>query len=231
MPNLIDFHAHILPGADHGSRSRDTSVKQFELIKNTGADTVIATPHFYPSNTKVEDFLKRREFCSEKLLDSEAPKMGVRVITGAEVLVCEGMERMTDLEKLCIPGTNTLLLELPVTEWTEGLLETVERISERHTVVLAHIDRYPLSDVLQFLDFKSVFAQMNPGELTKLFLNKKYLELIDKGWVAALGSDLHSTNEKQTATFKKAVKKLGNERIEKIMTRSAELIKDAKYLI
>ena len=206
MPHLIDFHAHILPGADHGSKSRDTSVKQLELIKENGVETVIATPHFYPSSTKVEDFLERRKFCSDKLLDSAAPSIEIRVITGAEVLVCEGMEHMSGLENLCIPGTNTMLLEMPVTEWTHGLFETVEKISQRHTVVLAHIDRYPLPDVLQFLEFEGVFAQMNPTELTKFFLNKKYLELIDNGWVVALGSDLHSTNEKQTSAFAKALK-------------------------
>ena len=35
MP-IIDFHAHILPGADHGSRHTVTSLAQLELIRQGG---------------------------------------------------------------------------------------------------------------------------------------------------------------------------------------------------
>lgn len=237
MTEIIDFHAHILPGADHGSKSIETSLKQLALMKSAGVTTVVATPHFYPTSMNVEDFLHMRKKCEETLASSEAKNMGIHVVAAAEVLVCEEMEHMKGLEKLRIPGTDCMLLEMPTTRWSSELYETVERITENHTVILAHIDRYPLSDVLQFLEFDNVFAQMNPSELTKLFIQRKYLELIDRGWVVALGSDLHflhsssEKNEKQMELFSKAIKKIGNKRTEKIMGTTAEILKTAEYII
>lgn len=233
MSRIIDFHAHILPGADHGSKSTQTAVNQLTLIKEAGVDTVMATPHFYPNSIKVEDFLALRSKCVQRLMESEASSLGVHVIAAAEVLVCEEMEHMAGLEKLRIPGTDCILLEMPMKEWSSDLYDTVERIADKHTVILAHIDRYPLADILQFLEFDNVYAQMNPSELEKprLFINRKYLELIDKGWVVALGSDLHSANEKQYASFLKAMKKLGSNRTEKIMTASADILRSAEFII
>ena len=42
---MTDFHAHILPGADHGSDGMETSLTQLALAEAAGVDTIIATPH------------------------------------------------------------------------------------------------------------------------------------------------------------------------------------------
>ena len=44
----LDYHAHILPGCDHGSSSVDMSLKQMDMAKEAGIQTICATPHFYP---------------------------------------------------------------------------------------------------------------------------------------------------------------------------------------
>ena len=43
-----DFHAHILPGADHGSRSPEDTEAQLTTLGECGVAHVAATPHFYP---------------------------------------------------------------------------------------------------------------------------------------------------------------------------------------
>lgn len=42
----LDYHAHILPGCDHGSSSVDMSLKQINMAKEAGVQTICATPHF-----------------------------------------------------------------------------------------------------------------------------------------------------------------------------------------
>lgn len=42
----LDYHAHILPGCDHGSSSVDMSLKQMDMAKEAGIQTICATPHF-----------------------------------------------------------------------------------------------------------------------------------------------------------------------------------------
>ena len=42
----IDFHSHILPKIDDGSRSVEESVKLLDLMAQDGVSVVAATPHF-----------------------------------------------------------------------------------------------------------------------------------------------------------------------------------------
>ena len=43
---MIDFHSHILPGIDDGSKDAATSLLMLNALKKQGADTVCATSHF-----------------------------------------------------------------------------------------------------------------------------------------------------------------------------------------
>ena len=57
---IIDFHTHILPGIDDGSRDADTSCRMLEMAVEQGVDMIVATPHFYASRDRVEHFLEKR---------------------------------------------------------------------------------------------------------------------------------------------------------------------------
>ena len=66
----LDYHAHILPGCDHGSDGLETSLKQVAMAASAGVGTVCATPHFYPHKESVEAFLQRRAKTAELLLNN-----------------------------------------------------------------------------------------------------------------------------------------------------------------
>ena len=57
---LIDFHAHVLPGMDHGCKNITECKKQLSLAMSAGVSTVVATPHFYPHQHNVASFISRR---------------------------------------------------------------------------------------------------------------------------------------------------------------------------
>ena len=44
---IIDFHSHILPGIDDGSRSTAQSLEMMKLELDQGIGRIVATPHFY----------------------------------------------------------------------------------------------------------------------------------------------------------------------------------------
>ena len=123
----IDFHAHILPGADHGASRVETSLRQLALMREAGVSAVVATPHFYPHRQTPESFLTKRESAIAALREA-LPQDAPTVYIGAEVLVCPGIHEMEGLEKLTIEGTNVLLLEMPTTVWDSAILDTVEEI-------------------------------------------------------------------------------------------------------
>ena len=79
---MIDWHSHVLPQLDDGSRSLEESVAMLEALKCQGVDTVIATPHFYANEESVEAFLERRKK-SHDLLSSEIKSDDVVAVIGS----------------------------------------------------------------------------------------------------------------------------------------------------
>ena len=140
MPNLsLDFHAHILPGCDHGSDCLDTSLKQLEMAVSAGVKTICATPHFYPHKKSLESFLKRRDESAKALIE-RLPENAPQILLGAEVLICDGLEHLEGLPRLCREGTNELLLEMPFYDWPESIWDTLYMLCDRSDIqiVLAH---------------------------------------------------------------------------------------------
>ena len=54
---MIDFHSHILPGVDDGSASVEESLELLRMLASQGVDTVVATPHFIPTERRSGIFL------------------------------------------------------------------------------------------------------------------------------------------------------------------------------
>jgi len=219
---LIDFHAHILPGADHGSDGRRTTSEQLKMIAEAGVNTVIATPHFYPQRHTVNSFLDRRSKAEndlKEILTANSPK----IISGAEVLVCNGLAHMSGLHKLTVENTNTILLEMPLTGWTSELLDSVEEIYKSElNPVMAHIDRYPKRAVEELLEI-GVKAQLNADSLCRFFDRRKLLRYVEDGKIVAIGSDLHGAKKGGYTKFTSACKYLGDY-LPEIMKKSEALI-------
>lgn len=189
----LDYHAHILPGCDHGSDSMETSLRQVAMAKAAGIKTICATPHFYPHKETVGAFLRRRQEKYE-LLNSRLTDDDPCVLPGAEVLICDGMERLDGLGSLCRQGTDELMLEMPFYNWSETIWDTVFKLHEREdiSIVIAHADRYPADSIEQLIR-EGIPLQLNVDCLQKPLRRKKYLLWIENGYVKYLGSDIHGT--------------------------------------
>ena len=187
----LDYHAHILPGCDHGSDSVDTSRKQLAMAAAAGVRTVCATPHFYPHRESIPSFLQRRE-ASARLLRENLTADALQLQLGAEVLICDGMERLDGLSRLCRGETNELLLEMPFYQWSESIWDTLYALCERRDIeiVLAHAERYPPEAIEQLIR-DNVALQLNSECLTRPLHRKRYLTWIKNGSVKYLGSDIH----------------------------------------
>ena len=135
--------------------------------------------------------MQRRAESAQLLCESltlEAPQLRL----GAEVLICDGMERLDELPQLCCEGTDELLLEMPFYQWPEPVWETLYRLLERRDIriVLAHADRYPPEDIERLIE-DGVPLQLNAECLTKPLRRRRYLSWIESDAVQYLGSDIH----------------------------------------
>ena len=204
----LDYHAHVLPGCDHGSDGVETSRKQLAMAAAAGIRTVCATPHFYPHKESIPSFLQRRAESAQLLCESltaDAPQLRL----GAEVLICDGMERLDGLPRLCRSETNELLLEMPFYQWPEAIWDTLYALCERRDIkiVLAHAERYPPEAIEQLIR-DNVALQLNSECLTRPLHRKRYLTWIKNGSVKYLGSDIHMLGDGYRA-WEKCVKLLG----------------------
>ena len=207
---VIDFHSHILPGIDDGSDSVETSLGMLRKMKSYGTDLVVATSHFYGRRSTTEEFLERRANAAEKLAralmessgSDKLPDDVPEIILGCEAALRFRIDEDPDLEKLCIEGTKTLLLELPFGDWTEYEADTVSAIAVDRglDVVLAHFERFPGfrsgSPVARRLASLPVTLQINAEDLLPLMTRGKVLDLFRRRNVPLLGSDAHNLTDR-----------------------------------
>lgn len=191
---VFDFHSHILPGVDHGAADVEESLSILKAAKSVGIEYIAATPHFYPHRHRVSDFVRCRDAAFAQL-QTQVQQMDLpKILPGAEVLLCPGLDRMAGLEQLCLRDTNVLLLELPFVsdEHTDEMYDTVERLlTERHYIVyVAHPNRYPDDTIDRMLEM-SVRLQLNVEDLVCFRERKRIKRWIQSGRVHAIGSDVH----------------------------------------
>ncbi len=205
----FDFHSHVLPGADHGARSRQEAYRLLTAAKQAGIETIIATPHFYPHRHNMDGFLGRRDAAYGRLSEFSQQDLP-QILVGAEVLACSGIDRMKGLERLTIEGTKCLLLEMPFVqdELTDDLFDTVERLidEQKYFVFMAHPNRYPDFCVERMVEM-GARLQLNLDDLCSFGEGRRAKRWIEAGYVYAVGSDVHN-NEKIYKKLKKAEKLL-----------------------
>ncbi len=225
MSPIVDFHAHILPGSDHGCRDVAMALRQLDLAAEAGVDLVLGVSHYYAHVESVEQFLQRRDrsFACLREEISGCRKALPEVIPGAEVLVCVGLEHMEELPALCAADTDCLLLEMPFGTWNRRLMETMEALAERKDIriVLTHVDRYQ-PEAVEELFCMGYEGQLNAEALAGALPRRTLLRWVQEGHICALGSDIHGTG-KAYRDFRKAERRLGQE-LSAVMRRSAKLL-------
>jgi protein-tyrosine phosphatase len=226
----IDFHSHILPGADHGSNSSETSLAQLALLRKAEVGAVVATPHFYPTQSSVKSFLELRA-SAERRLSEILTEADPAVYIGAEVLVCPGMEEMDGFEKLCIVGSDVMLLELPYQRLNNQLFYSIENIIHTTSIrpVLAHVDRYHPDDIADLMNLP-LYAQIN-AESLKERKNRKWLSsYLEADRVVGFGSDLHGAEKDALKGYLKGLSKIGSKKEERVNAFAASFLKNAERL-
>jgi len=197
---MIDFHSHILPGIDDGSKDVEESLLLLDRLREQGVTMVVATPHFYANEQSVETFLQRRADAYSHLI-SRCADGAPQIRLGAEVLYYNGVSRLQGLESLCIEGTRLLLLEMPFTRWSSTVIREVLEIANNMdmTLILAHIERYMRfqnADVFSELQRHGVLMQVNASYFTERMSRRVALRQLGSGQIQLLGSDCHGVNNR-----------------------------------
>lgn len=204
MDRRVDFHSHILPGVDDGSRSVEESLEMLRAEARQGIGTVVATPHFYANHDTPERFLRRRAAAWEMLQTAMALEAGLpEIILGAEVYYFSGISDSDQLHRLTTGQKRYIMLEMPAVPWTQNMYQEMENIYTKHgiTPIIAHIDRYisPLRhrQILDRLEELPVLVQANSDFFLRPMTAPLALRMLKEKRIHLLGSDCHNCSTRK----------------------------------
>ncbi|WP_029322983.1 CpsB/CapC family capsule biosynthesis tyrosine phosphatase [Butyrivibrio sp. AE3004] len=217
---MIDFHTHILPGIDDGSRDINMTMKMINAEIEQGVDRIVLTPHFYAHKDSPDNFFRRRQQAFDEirlyLTDMKTPEFKL----GAEVFFFPGIGKSKRLSEFCFEGTNLLLLELPFEQWTESTFREVMKIIEDEglQIILAHIERFyhyqkDITIWNKILNLP-IIPQINAECFLKWSSRRFANRFIKDGHDIILGTDAHNDSSRPVnmADARRIIeKKFGNE--------------------
>lgn len=204
MSIVTDFHSHILPGIDDGSKNLAQSMAMLRLEAEQGVGRVVATPHFYPQYDTPERFINRRSRAEQLLRQAmqEEPDLP-ELYVGAEVYYFPGISQSDAISSLTISGTRFLLIEMPPPPWTEAMYRELEDLAVKrgYTPIIAHVDRYigrfRTFGIPEKLEKLPVFVQANADFFLERATASMAMRMLKKEQIHLLGSDCHNVKDRK----------------------------------
>lgn len=196
---MIELHTHIIPKMDDGAKDIEEANHMLDILENQGVRTVVLTPHFYPRERSLEDFLAKRKKRSAVLHHDQ-----IQFLLGSETMLDDFLFHYEDIQGLCIEGTSYLLLELSYRDkWSSHYFDDIERLMERFDVIpiIAHIERY--ASIKQYYkliyDLKDMgcMIQMNAGSIVAKWDRLFAMKLLKKGLIDVVSSDCHNMTSRK----------------------------------
>ena len=195
---ITDFHSHILPSFDDGAADAETAIKMLTLSKSMGVECVVASSHCYPcSSADIDKFLDDRERAYDGLMNAiEISRADVPEIRlGCEVHLTCDLTDFRGIERLCVDGTDYMLLEMPRSKWTDNTIDNVYKlsISGVHPII-AHAERNLKqdNDLLEALYVLDILIQINAGSFGVSSLKKFIDRMMKNKMIHIIGTDMHN---------------------------------------
>ena len=229
---MIDFHSHILPGIDDGSKNLEQSIAMVNEAKKVGFTKIISTSHY------MENYYECNEKDRRQLLKKVQENVqGIELILGNEIYITDNMiELLQNRQASSINGTKYVLFEFPlIATRPMNDKEVIYRLVENGYVpIIAHPERYPFiqenPDYLFELEEMGALFQSNYGSIIGMYglKAKKTLKILLKNnLISFFGSDVHRPEQvynKMPKIIKKLKKIISNEEFEEFTEINPEKV-------
>ena len=208
---MIDFHSHILPAIDDGSKSIEDSIQILREAREAGFSKIISTSHYLEGYYEVEE--EERKRLIQELRNED---IGLELYVGSEIYITENMIDLLKGKKASsINNSKYVLFEIPMNNKTMLTKEIIYRLIENGYVpVLAHPERYSFiqqnPEELEELVDMGALCQSNYGSIIGLYgkkTEKTVKKLLKNNLIHFFGSDVHR-QEQIYNKIPKAIKKI-----------------------
>lgn len=194
---MTDLHTHILPCIDDGAKDLYEALALLKLQKQQNVRNIALTSHFDCEKIDVSVFLQNRAAAYQNLISFCNPvEFDIQLKLGAEVQYSPHL-RNIDYQRLCMEGTDLLLMELPVNQYPSFLDYTLcDFRANGITPLIAHVERYSYVLKNPSILYKWIscgaYIQVNAQSVVNSRHKKWILKMIRYGLVHVLCSDTHS---------------------------------------
>ena len=238
---MIDFHTHIIPNIDDGSRSVEETFNLIKEAKEAGFEGIILTSHYIENYYETD--APERDVWVKAISDSLKTKgIETNLYIGNEIYKSENiMNLLINRKASTINNTSYVLFEMPLNAEPMNLYDVIYSLQENKLVpVLAHPERYSFvqkePELIYDLIQKGVLMQANYGSILGQYgenakmIVKKFLE---NDMIHFLGSDVHRQNsiyKKIPQALEEISEIIGEEKLEKLTTVNPKLALENKRI-
>lgn len=203
---LVDFHNHVLPGIDDGSRNIEDSIVMLRNFEQLGIKKVVASPHSMADGyiNSTEKILQTRDMVQQAI---DKAGINIQFDAAAEYYMDELFMEKIEKKDLLTVGKNYVLMELSYLSKPNNTGDAIYKLQVAgYNLILAHPERYPYYHEDSFANYKKfkdrgVYFQINLGSLVgKYGAGARYTaeKMIDEGIVEFASSDLHNIGQFET---------------------------------
>lgn len=196
---MIDFHTHIIPNIDDGSRSIEETFNLIQEAKDVGFDGIILTSHYIENYYETD--VPERDIWVKAISDNLKQKgIDTNLYLANEIYLSDNMMKLLIEGKAStINNSSYVLFEMPLNAEPMNLYDVIYSLQENKLIpVLAHPERYSfvqkepelITDLIQ----KGVLMQANYGSILGQYGEKAQIivkKFFESNMIHFLGSDVH----------------------------------------
>ena len=235
---MIDFHTHILPNIDDGSKSVEETFNLIKEAETAGFDTIISTSHYMEEYFETSNEEKRIwiNTLNQKLKEQN---INVQLYLGNEIFINDHIvEGITENKIYTLNNSKYLLFELPFHNQILGLADIVYEMKvQGYIPILAHPERYSYFQenykLVDELKEEGLLFQCNYASILGFYgkeAEKLLKYMLKNEYVDYLGTDIHHINKTYVTDNFKKIEKMFNkiaskEYYQEIITNGDNLVK------
>ena len=208
---MIDFHNHVLPAVDDGSKSLEMSLSMLKHAADQGITDVVNTVHFQHPKVEMEDISIERILEETKRLQQalDNASIPVKIHMGSEVFYLPNLVQLSDHNLATMGNGKYMLIEFQPHQIPEGSQQELFNLKMAGvTPIIAHPERYkPVQEnidiVRQWLR-AGCLIQLDAGSVLGLLgpdAEKSSHEILQKHLCQLMGYDAHNNRKRNFCLF------------------------------
>ena len=238
---MIDFHTHILPNIDDGSKSIEETFNLIKEAEKAGFKKIISTSHYLEKYYEV-DVIERKAWIDTLNKTIKERNEEIELYLGNEIYFSDNIISLLEEGKATtINNTSYLLFELQLNAKPFNIYNIIYELLEYKLIpVLAHPERYTFvqsePELVYDLIQKGVLMQCNYGSIIGQYGKKAQIivkKLYENNMVHFLGTDVHKQNtiyERIPEILPQISEIIGEEKLEEITTLNAQKVLENKRI-